>query len=127
MQRSVHTADRCRCLLQWPAKKLNSTRNLSAKFWLLTPTLNQFEPSDFENYFEEEKEQQQQKQASAEIETQAATSGGLPTWEPPQVRNTNIHPLVGPAKGVKKSDAPHIRQLTTVGVDDFHRNFSSAS
>ena len=51
---------------------------------------------------EEEKDQQQQQQVSAEIETQAATSGGLPTWGPPQGRNTNIHPFVGPAKGVKK-------------------------
>ena len=48
------------------------------------------EASDFEDYFEEEDEeegqqqqQQQQQQASAEVETQAATSGGLPTWEPP--------------------------------------------
>jgi hypothetical protein len=26
----------------------------------------------------------------------------------PQGRNTNIHPFVSPAKGVKKSEAPHI-------------------
>jgi len=38
---------------------------------------------------EEEDQQQQQQQASTEIETQAATSGGLPTWGPPQGRNTN--------------------------------------
>ena len=64
------------------------------------------EASDFKNNFEEEAEeedqQQQQQQASAEIVTQAATSGGLPTWGPPQGRNTNIHPFVGPAEGVKK-------------------------
>jgi len=78
------------------------------------------EASDFEDYFEEEEEeedhhhqqqqqqqqqqqrQQQQQQASAEIKTQAATSGGLPTWGPPQGRNTNIHPFVSPAKGAKK-------------------------
>ena len=47
------------------------------------------EASDFENDFEEEEEeeedqQQQQQQPSADIETQAATSGGLPTWGPPQ-------------------------------------------
>jgi len=66
------------------------------------------ETSDFD-YFEEEDEEEdqhhhhrRQQQASAEIETQAATSGGLPTWGPPQGRNTNIHPFVGPAKGVKK-------------------------
>jgi len=69
------------------------------------------EASDFENYFEEkEEEDQQQKQASAEIETQAATSDGLPNWGPPQGRNTNIHPFVSPAKGVKKSEAPHINK-----------------
>jgi hypothetical protein len=34
---------------------------------------------------------------------QAATSGDLPTWGPPQGRNTNIHPSVGPAKGAKKA------------------------
>jgi len=69
------------------------------------------EASDFENYFEEEEEKdQQQKQATAEIETQAATSDGLPTWGPPQGRNTNIHPFVSPAKGVKKSEAPYINK-----------------
>ena len=92
------------------------------------------EASDFEDYLEEEEEekdpqqqQQQQQQASGEVKTQAATSGGLPTWGPPQGRNTNIHPFVGPAKGVKKSEAPHINtELTTVCVDVvFHRNFSS--
>ena len=70
------------------------------------------EASDFENNFEDEEEEgdQQQQQASAIIETQAATSGGLPTWRPPQGRNTNVHPFVGPAKGVKKSEAPHIKK-----------------
>jgi len=41
------------------------------------------EASDVEDNFEEEEEEQQQ-QASAEIEPQAATSGGLPTWKLPQ-------------------------------------------
>ena len=77
------------------------------------------EASDYENDFEEEEEEEQaqhhhhhhqQQQASAEVETQAATSGGLPTWGPPQGRYTNIHPFVGPAKGVKKSEAPHINK-----------------
>ena len=88
------------------------------------------EASDFEDYLEEEEEEeedQQQQQSSAEIETQVATSGGLPTWGPPQGRNINILPFVGPAKGVKKCKAPYInRQLATVCVDVvFHRNFSS--
>ena len=52
----------------------------------------------------------QQQQASAEVKTQAATSGRLPTWVPPQGRNTNIHPFVRPAKGVKKIEAPHINK-----------------
>jgi hypothetical protein len=77
------------------------------------------EASDFDFFEEEEEEEdqhnchhhhQQQQQASAEIETQAATSGGLPTWGPPRVRNTNIRPFVGQAKGVKKSEAPHINK-----------------
>jgi len=71
------------------------------------------EASDFEDYLEykeEEEDPQQQQQASSESETQAATSGRLPTWGPPQGRNTNIHPFVGPAKGVKKSEAPHINK-----------------
>ena len=53
------------------------------------------EASNLEVSFEEEEEerdQQQQQQASAEIETQATTSGGLPTWGPPQGRNTKIRP-----------------------------------
>jgi hypothetical protein len=73
--------------------------------------------SDFENDFEEEEEEEedqhhhhQQQQASAEIETQAATSGGLPIWGPPEGRNTNIHPFVHPAKSVKKSEASHINK-----------------
>ena len=73
------------------------------------------EASDFEEYFEEEEEevqqqQQQQQQASADIETQAATSGVLSTWGPFQGRNTNIHPFVGPAKGLKRSEAPHMNK-----------------
>jgi hypothetical protein len=39
------------------------------------------------------------------------TSGrASPTWGPPQGRNINIHPFVGPAKGVKNSEAPHINK-----------------
>jgi hypothetical protein len=34
----------------------------------------------------------------------------LPTWGPPQGTNTNIHPFVGPAKGVKKCEAPPINK-----------------
>jgi len=74
------------------------------------------EASDFADYFEEveeeekEGEQQQQQQASAVVETRDATSGGLPTWGLPQGRNTNIHPFVGPAKSVKKSEASHINK-----------------
>jgi len=42
---------------------------------------------------------QQHLQASAEVKTQAATTGLLPTWGLPQGRNTNVHPFVSPAKG----------------------------
>jgi hypothetical protein len=45
-----------------------------------------------------------------ENEPRVATSGGLPTWGPQQGRNTNIHPFVGPAKGVKRSEAAHINK-----------------
>ena len=75
------------------------------------------EVSDFDDFEEEEEEgeeeeeqQQQQQQASVEVEPQAATSGGFLTWGLPQGRNTNIHPFVSPAKGVKKSEAPHINK-----------------
>jgi len=44
------------------------------------------------------------------IDTQAAASGRLPTWGPPKGRNTYIHHFVGPEKGVKKSEAPHINK-----------------
>jgi hypothetical protein len=38
------------------------------------------------------------------------TNGRLPTWGLPQGRDTNIHPLVSPVKGVEKSEAPHINK-----------------
>jgi len=41
---------------------------------------------------------------------QAATSGGLLTWRPPQGKSTNIHPFVSPPKVVKKSEAPYINK-----------------
>jgi len=61
------------------------------------------EASDTEDDFE-------QQAAAAEVEPQAATSGGLPTWGPCQGRNTNIHHFVRPEKGVKKSEALHINK-----------------
>jgi hypothetical protein len=79
------------------------------------------------DYFEEEEEEEDQQRASTEIETQAPMSGGLPTWGPPQGRNTNIHPFLGPAEGVKKSEAPHINKDSLPLCVDvvFHRSFSS--
>ena len=60
---------------------------------------------------EEEEEQQILQQAPAQDKPQAATSGGgLSPWGPPQGRNTNVHSFVGPAKGVKKSEAPLINK-----------------
>jgi len=68
--------------------------------------------SNVEDEFEEEEEkrQQQQQRASSKDEAQTATSGKLPTWGLRQGRNTNIHPLVSPEKGVKRSEAPHINK-----------------
>jgi hypothetical protein len=46
-----------------------------------------------------------------EDKPQAATSGGgSPAWGPPQGRNIKIHPFVGPAKGLKNSEAPRINK-----------------
>ena len=78
-----------------------------------TDSESRAEVSDVEEEFEEEDDEQQQQeqqllllllqQASADDKPQAATSGGgLPPWGPPQGRNTNVHPFVGPAKGVKR-------------------------
>ena len=74
------------------------------------------EVSDVEEEFEEDEQQQQERrlllqQVSAQDKPLAATSGGgLKTWGPPQGRNTNVHPFIGPAKGVKKSEAPHVNK-----------------
>ena len=74
------------------------------------------EVSDVEEEFEEDEQQQQERrlllqQASAQDKPLAAKSGGgLKTWGPPQGRNTNVHPFIGPAKGVKKSEAPHVNK-----------------
>jgi len=67
------------------------------------------EANDLEDEFSESEEEQE---ASAqEDKPQAATSGGgSPTWGPPQGRNIKIHPFVGPAKGLKNSEASHINK-----------------
>ena len=78
------------------------------KFWLPTQTRNQVLLQDEFSESEEELEALAQ-----EDEPQAATSGvGSPTWGPPQGRNirVKIHPFVGPAKGLKNSEAPHINK-----------------
>jgi hypothetical protein len=62
------------------------------------------EDSDFENEFEDCEDEEQ---SSAQAVT---CSGASPTWAPPQGRNINIHPFVGPAKGLKNSEAPHINK-----------------
>jgi hypothetical protein len=71
--------------------------------------------AEFSDVEEEEDEQQQEEllvqQAPAEDKLQGATSaGGLAPWGPPQGRNTNIHPSIGPAKGVKKREVLHINR-----------------
>jgi len=67
------------------------------------------EASVLEDEFSESEEEPD---ASAqEDEPQAATSGGgSPTWGPPHGRNIKIHPFVGPAKGLKNSEDPHINK-----------------
>jgi hypothetical protein len=98
------------CLLQWPGKKIQLDEEEIGQILVAdTDSESGSGASGFEEYFEEEggEEQhhhhhQQQQQTSAEVGIQAATSGELPTCGPPQGRNTNIHPFVGPAQGVKK-------------------------
>jgi hypothetical protein len=66
------------------------------------------EASDLQDEFSESEELEASAQ---EDEPQAATSGGgSPTWGLPQERNIKIHPFVGPAKGLKNSEAPHINK-----------------
>jgi len=77
--------------------------------------------SDVDDDFEEEEEEQQQQQASAEVEPQAATSGRLPIWGPPQGRNTDIHPFICPEKGLKISETPQInKDSSPLSVLMFH-------
>jgi hypothetical protein len=84
------------------------------------------EDSDFENEFEDCKDGQEQ--ASAQDEAHTVTSGrASPTWGLPQGRNINIHPSVGPTKGLKNSGAPHINKDSSplsVLMLFFHKFFS---
>ena len=67
------------------------------------------EASDLEDEFSESKEELEA--LAQEDQPQAATcGGGLTTWGPPQGRNIKIHPFVGPANGLKNSEAPHINK-----------------
>ena len=88
LQRSINKAVHCTCLSQWPGKKITLDKEgISEILFADSDYESGSEASDFENDFEEEEEkedQQLQKQASADIEKQAATSGGLPTWGLPQ-------------------------------------------
>ena len=96
------------------------------KFWLLTDSESGAEASNLEDEFSESEEELASAQ---EDEPQAATSGrGSPTWGLPQGRNIQIHPFVGPAKGLKNSEAPHINKDSSplaVLMLFFHRNFSA--
>ena len=88
------------------------------------------EASNFEYSFEEEEEedQQQQQQASAEIKTQAATSGGLPYLGTVSRKEHRYSSFCRSSKRCekKRGSIHQQRQLATVCVDVFHRNFSSA-
>jgi hypothetical protein len=66
------------------------------------------EAGDVEEYFEEEEEQQQP--ASAEVEPQAATSGGLPTWGLPP--GTQIFILLSVQQKVSKKVRLHVSTKT---------------
>jgi len=67
-----------------------------------------------DKFYEFEKEQEASAQ---EDEPQAATSGGRsPTWGPPQGRNIKFHPFVGPAEGLKNSEALHINKDSSLAV-----------
>ena len=88
--------------------KENKAGRASYKWILVTDTDSESgaEASDLEDEFSESEELEASAQ---EDEPQAATSGvGSPTWGLPQGRNIKIHPFVGPAKGLKNSEAPHI-------------------
>ena len=76
LQRSVNKAVCCTCLLQWREKITLDEEGISEILVADTDSLSGTEASDFENDFEEEKEedQHQLQEASADIETQAATS-----------------------------------------------------
>jgi len=87
--------------------KLDETA-ISEKLVAHTDSESGAEASNLEDEFSESEEQEASAQ---EDEPQAATSGGRsPTWGPPQGRNIKIHLLVGPAKGLKNSEAPHINK-----------------
>jgi hypothetical protein len=77
---------------------------------LLTDSESSTEDSDFENEFEDCEDEQEQASAQQD-ESQVVTSGcESPTWGPPERRDINIYPFVGPAKGLKNSEAPHINK-----------------
>ena len=83
------------------------------------------EASDLDEFSESKEELETSAQ---EDEPQAATSGrGSPTWGLPQGRNIKIHPFVGPAKGLKNSEAPHInKDSSPLAVLMLHTHFSAA-
>jgi hypothetical protein len=69
------------------------------------------EAYDSENEFEDLEDEQREQASAQKDEPQAVTSGGTsPTWGLPQGRNISIHPFVGPAKGLKNSEAVHINK-----------------
>ena len=80
------------------------------KLWLLTDSGSSAEDSDYENEFEDCEDEQEQASAQQD-ESQVVTSGWeSSTWGPPEGRDMNIYPFVGPAKCLKNSKAPHINK-----------------
>ena len=88
-------------------KTIVGVQQLSEKIKLKEETISEILDADTDSESgaeatDVEDDFQQQSAAAAKVEPQAATSGRLPTWEPPQGTNRNIHPFVSTAKGVKK-------------------------
>jgi hypothetical protein len=115
-------------------KKSNLRSKLSAKFWLLTPTQNQVMrlamlKNILRNKIKQNINKNKNKNNNNNKKLLQKLNHRLQQVADYQGRNTNIHPFVSPAKGVKKKrgSTHQQRQLTTLCVDAvFHRNLLSA-
>jgi len=78
------------------------------KFWLPTSTRNQLLRLVMLKTIL--RRRRRRKSSSSRSQTTGCNKWQITTWGPSQGRNTNIHPFVGPAQGVKKSETPHINK-----------------